>query len=56
MKIYSESVIQRLEVFCDTTYVFEDGKVNGREVYKAKVSKKALPNRWGKSHVELLCN
>ncbi|MEO9502537.1 M28 family peptidase [Nonlabens ulvanivorans] len=47
MKIYSESVIQRLEVFCDTTYVFEDGKVNGREVYKAKVSKKALPNRWG---------
>ncbi len=47
MKIYSESSIQRLEVFCDTSYVFEDGKVNGKEVYKARVSKKALPNRWG---------
>ncbi|GAK98947.1 hypothetical protein JCM19314_2978 [Nonlabens ulvanivorans] len=40
MKIYSESVIQRLEVFCDTTYVFEDGKVNGREVYKPKSLKR----------------
>lgn len=47
MKIYSESAIQRLEVFCDTSFVFEDGKVNGKEVYKAQVSKKALPNRKG---------
>jgi len=47
MRITSIKPIQRLEVFCDTSYVFEDGYVNGREVYKARVSKKALPNRWG---------
>ncbi len=47
LKISSESVVQRLEVFCDSVYRFKDGTVNGIPAYKGKTSGEAFPNRWG---------
>ncbi|WP_124979222.1 M28 family peptidase [Nonlabens xiamenensis] len=47
LKVHSKSPVQRLEIFADEEFQFEDASVNGKPAYKDKNSGKAFPNRYG---------